>query len=53
MNNKIRKASNTDTDCLAASLARAFDDDPVVNWIVRKDKNSIVNNISSSMLRYY
>ncbi|MCX5850378.1 MAG: GNAT family N-acetyltransferase [Deltaproteobacteria bacterium] len=38
MNNKIKKASNTDTDRLAISLARAFDDDPVVNWIVRKDK---------------
>jgi ribosomal protein S18 acetylase RimI-like enzyme len=38
LNNKIRKTFRTDTDRLAASLARAFDDDPVVNWIIRKDE---------------
>lgn len=38
MNNKVRKASSSDTVRLAASLARAFDDDPIVNWLVRKDK---------------
>jgi ribosomal protein S18 acetylase RimI-like enzyme len=38
MNNNIRKASPSDTVRLAASLARAFDDDPIVNWLVRKDK---------------
>jgi ribosomal protein S18 acetylase RimI-like enzyme len=38
MNNKIRNASSSDTVHLAASLARAFDDDPVVNWIVRNDE---------------
>lgn len=38
MNNKIRKTFRADTDRLAASLARAFDDDPVVNWIIRKDE---------------
>jgi ribosomal protein S18 acetylase RimI-like enzyme len=38
MNNKIRKASHTDTDRLAVSLAKAFDDDPFINWLVRKDK---------------
>jgi ribosomal protein S18 acetylase RimI-like enzyme len=37
MHNKIRKASHADTDRLALSLARAFDDDPVINWLVRKD----------------
>ena len=38
MNNKIRKASHKDTYRLASSLARAFDNDPVINWLVRKDK---------------
>jgi ribosomal protein S18 acetylase RimI-like enzyme len=37
MNNNIRKATHADTDCLAISLARAFDDDPFINWLVRKD----------------
>lgn len=38
MNNKIRKASHADTDRLAVSLARAFNDDPFISWLVRKDK---------------
>ena len=38
MNNKIRKASSSDIVRLAASLTRSFDDDPVINWLVRKDK---------------
>lgn len=38
MNKKIRKAFLADTDRLAVSLARAFDDDPLVNWIIRKDE---------------
>ncbi|KQC10794.1 MAG: hypothetical protein APR62_11190 [Smithella sp. SDB] len=38
MKNKIRKASSDDTFRLAASLAKAFDDDPIINWLVRKDK---------------
>ena len=38
MNNKIRKASQKDICRLSSSLARAFDDDPVINWLVRKDK---------------
>jgi GNAT superfamily N-acetyltransferase len=38
MNNEIRKASHKDTDRLATSLARSFDDDPVINWLIRKDK---------------
>jgi len=37
MNYKIRKASQADTSGLATSLARAFDDDPILNWLVRKD----------------
>lgn len=37
MNKKIRQAFLADTDRLATSLARAFDDDPLVNWIIRKD----------------
>jgi ribosomal protein S18 acetylase RimI-like enzyme len=37
MDNKIRKASHADTGRLAVSLARAFDDDPVINWLARKD----------------
>jgi len=38
MNHKIRKANHTDIDRLAVSLARAFDDDPFISWLVRKDK---------------
>lgn len=38
MNDKILKASHADTAGLATSLARAFDDDPILNWLVRKDK---------------
>jgi len=34
----IRKATGKDTDALAELLARAFDDDPVINWLVRTDK---------------
>jgi ribosomal protein S18 acetylase RimI-like enzyme len=46
MDNKIRKASHADTDRLAVSLARAFDDDPVINWLARKD-NKRVQGIES------
>lgn len=41
MNDKIRKASHVDTEHLAVSLAKAFDDDPMLNWLVRKDKKRI------------
>jgi len=34
---RIRKANLSDVDRLVPSLARAFDDDPLVNWIVRQD----------------
>ncbi|PKN53228.1 MAG: hypothetical protein CVU55_03185 [Deltaproteobacteria bacterium HGW-Deltaproteobacteria-13] len=37
MNNNIRKANHSDTGRLAVALARAFDDDPFINWLVRKD----------------
>lgn len=50
MNNKIRKASHKDTYCLASSLARAFDDDPVINWLVRKDKKDSRNGDSVSIM---
>lgn len=46
MDNKIRKASYADTNRLAVSLARAFDDDPVINWLARKD-NKRVQGIES------
>lgn len=46
MNNNIRKASRADTGRLAVSLARAFDDDPVINWLARKD-NKRVQGIQS------
>jgi len=38
MINKVRKASHTDTERLVTFLARAFDDDPIVNWIIRRNK---------------
>lgn len=38
MNSKIGNISPSDTIRLAASLARAIDDDPVVNWIIRNDE---------------
>jgi hypothetical protein len=38
MNNKIRKASPSDTARLSASLARAFDDDPIVNWVIHRNE---------------
>lgn len=38
MNHKIRKAGHADTGRLAVLLARAFDDDPFISWLVRKDK---------------
>lgn len=37
MHNRIRKATQSDTDRLAVTLARAFDDDPVIDWLARKD----------------
>jgi len=46
MLNKVRKASSADTGRLAVSLARAFDDDPVINWLARKD-NKRVHGIES------
>jgi ribosomal protein S18 acetylase RimI-like enzyme len=36
---KIRKAILTDVDSLVLSLARSFNDDPIVNWFVRQDDN--------------
>jgi ribosomal protein S18 acetylase RimI-like enzyme len=33
----IRKATFDDADRLVSSLVRAFDGDPIVNWIVRQD----------------
>jgi hypothetical protein len=35
---RIRNATYADADLLVRSLACAFDDDPLVNWIVRQDK---------------
>jgi ribosomal protein S18 acetylase RimI-like enzyme len=34
---RIRKATSADADRLVLSLVRAFDDDPLVNWILRQD----------------
>ncbi len=34
----IRKATKGDVPALTAALARAFDDDPLVNWMVAQDK---------------
>jgi hypothetical protein len=36
---RIRNATYADADLLVRSLACAFEDDPVLNWIVRKDNN--------------
>ena len=33
----IRKATSADADRLVLSLVRAFDDDPLINWILRQD----------------
>ncbi len=33
----MRKATTSDADDLVQVLARAFDDDPVINWFVRQD----------------
>jgi ribosomal protein S18 acetylase RimI-like enzyme len=33
----IRKATFADADRLVLSLVRAFDDDPLINWILRQD----------------
>jgi len=41
MNNKIRKATHADAGRLAVSLARAFDDDPFISWLVRKDNKRV------------
>ena len=35
---KIRKATYNDVNKLANTLAESFNDDPYVNWILRKDK---------------
>jgi ribosomal protein S18 acetylase RimI-like enzyme len=37
MSDDVRKATEQDLDRLVQSLSRAFDDDPVVNWILRQD----------------
>ena len=34
MNTPVRPATYADIDALAATLARAFDDDPVIEWLV-------------------
>ena len=34
----VRKATNEDVPALTAALARAFDDDPLINWMVMQDK---------------
>ena len=34
----VRKAQESDVPALTAALARAFDDDPLVNWMVAQDK---------------
>jgi ribosomal protein S18 acetylase RimI-like enzyme len=33
----IRKATVADIDCLVLSLVRAFNNDPIINWVVRQD----------------
>lgn len=33
----VRKATFADADRLVLSLVRAFDDDPLINWILRQD----------------
>jgi ribosomal protein S18 acetylase RimI-like enzyme len=38
MDNGIRKARYSDVDGLTRTYVRAYDDDPVVNWIVRQDE---------------
>jgi ribosomal protein S18 acetylase RimI-like enzyme len=35
---EVRKATSADQPRLSATLARAFDDDPLVNWMVAQDK---------------
>jgi ribosomal protein S18 acetylase RimI-like enzyme len=35
----IRKATFADVDKLVVSMANAFDNDPFINWLVRKDKH--------------
>ncbi|MFN2269270.1 MAG: GNAT family N-acetyltransferase [Anaerolineae bacterium] len=37
MGGKIRRASFADSDRLVLSLVRAFDDDPLINWVLRQD----------------
>ena len=37
VNEKVRRASFADSDRLVLSLVRAFDDDPVINWLLRQD----------------
>jgi len=37
MGQGVRKAEKRDVDGLTRSLARAFDEDPLINWIVRQD----------------
>jgi ribosomal protein S18 acetylase RimI-like enzyme len=34
----VRKATSADVPALTATLARAFDDDPLINWMVLQDK---------------
>jgi ribosomal protein S18 acetylase RimI-like enzyme len=37
VNAKVRRATFADTDRLVLSLVRAFDADPLVNWVLRQD----------------
>jgi len=37
--NNVRKANSNDVSRLAPALAKAFDEDPFVNWLVRSDNN--------------
>lgn len=34
----VRKATRADTPALVATMARAFDDDPFINWMAAQDK---------------
>jgi ribosomal protein S18 acetylase RimI-like enzyme len=37
MGGGVRKATQRDVEGTARSLSRAFDDDPVMNWLIRQD----------------
>ncbi|MBA4180091.1 MAG: GNAT family N-acetyltransferase [Anaerolinea sp.] len=36
---EVRKATTADAPALTATMARAFDDDPVINWAAAQDKH--------------